>query len=42
LEKTSLQAYTDPAVEAMEKTLRSKGKAEKGYPWYLLYFEEKG
>jgi hypothetical protein len=32
LEKTNLQAYKDPAILAMEKTLQGRGKAEKSDP----------
>jgi hypothetical protein len=32
LEKTSFQAYTDPAILEMEETLQSRGKAEEGDP----------
>jgi hypothetical protein len=32
LEKTNLQAYTDPAILAMKKKLKGRGKAEEGDP----------
>jgi biotin synthase-related radical SAM superfamily protein len=36
--KTNLQAFTDLAVEVMEKTLCVKGEAEEGNPLLLLFF----
>jgi hypothetical protein len=32
LKKISLQAYTNPAILAMEETLQDRGKAEDGDP----------
>jgi hypothetical protein len=32
LEKTSLQAYTDPAILAMKETLQGRGKVEECDP----------